>query len=371
MSEALILVGTRKGLWIGRSDGNRRDWEWSEPEFLMEGIYATCIDTRGDAPRLFVSGTSEHWGPGVYRSDDLGRTWTDAQGAAVRFTEDIGSSIERVWQIQPGGLDEPGVIWAGTQPSALFKSVDRGESFELVRPLWDHPHRTEWDAGFGGQAIHTVVPHPHDAKKVSVAMSTGGVYQTADGGESWAPANRGIKAYFFPDPYLDGVESLDHTPEFGQCVHKIAAHPSAPDRMYAQNHHGVYRTDDAGAQWMSIADGLPADFGFPIVVHPHQPDTVFVFPLIADSKRIPPGGKARVWRSRDAGATWSESASGLPDHYYAAVMRDAMTVDQADPAGLYLGGRDGSVFASLDDGDSWSQIAGHLPDVLSIRAAVI
>lgn len=361
MSEAVLLVGTRKGLFVGRSDAERRDWSWGEPEFLMQGIYGTCIDTRGASPRLFVSGTSEHWGPGVYRSDDLGATWTETQGAAVRFPEELGSSVERVWQIQPGRESEPDVIYAGTQPSALFRSEDGGQSYSLVRSLWDHPHRPEWGAGFGGQAIHTIVPHPDDSQQVTVAMSTGGVYRTYDGGESWNPANVGIKAYFFPDPW----------PEFGQCVHKVSSHPAMPERLYAQNHHGVYRSDNAGDAWVSIADGLPADFGFPIVVHPHDPDTVYVFPLVADGQRIPPGGEARVWRSRDAGATWTASKSGLPDQFYSAVMRDAMTTDQAEQAGIYLGARDGCVFASLDDGDTWSEIADHLPDVLSVRAAVL
>lgn len=360
MSEAVLLVGTKKGLWIGRSDQNRRRWQFDAPQFLMDGIYATCIDTSGDSPRLFVGGTSEHWGPGVYRSDDLGRSWTETQGAAVRFPADVGASVERVWQIQPSRAEQD-VIWAGTQPSALFRSEDRGESFELVRSLWDHPHRPEWGAGFGGQAIHTIVPDPTDRDRVTVAMSTGGVYRTEDAGQSWSPHNTGIKAYFFPDPW----------PEFGQCVHKVAAHPDRPELMYAQNHHGVYRSEDGGTTWISIADGLPADFGFPIVVHPHDPETVFVFPLIADSARIPPDGRARVWRSTDAGRTWSQSASGLPDDFYAAVMRDAMTADNADQAGLYLGARDGSVWASTDDGESWSEVARHLPDVLCVRAAVV
>ena len=213
--------------------------------------------------------------------------------------------MERVWQIQPGGAAEPDVVYAGTQPSALFRSEDRGESFELVRSLWDHPHREQWSAGFGGQAIHTIVPHPTEPQQITVAMSTGGVYRSYDGGDSWNPANVGIKAYFFPDPW----------PEFGQCVHKVASHPRTPDRLFAQNHHGVYRSDDGGDAWVSIADGLPADFGFPIVVHPHQPDTVYVFPLVADGERFPPRGQARVWRSTDAGDTWTPSAAGLPDQF--------------------------------------------------------
>ena len=360
MSEAVLLVGTKKGLWVGRSDGSRRRWQFDAPQFLMDGIYATCIDTSGDRPRLFVGGTSEHWGPGVYRSDDLGHSWTETLGAAVRFPAGIGASVERVWQIQPSPIEKD-VVWVGTQPSALFRSEDRGESFELVRSLWDHPHRPEWGAGFGGQAIHTIVPDPFDRRRVTVAMSTGGVYRTEDAGRSWSPHNTGIKAYFFPDPW----------PEFGQCVHKVAAHPDRPKLMYAQNHHGVYRSEDGGTTWISIADGLPADFGFPIVVHPHDPETVFVFPLIADSARIPPDGKARVWRSTDAGRTWTASRRGLPDAFYAAVMRDAMTADEAESVGLYFGARDGSLWSSLDDGESWSEIACHLPNILCVRAAVV
>jgi hypothetical protein len=361
MSEAVVLVGTKKGLFVGHSDEERQEWEWSDPQFLMEAIYGTGIDTRGTAPRLFVSGTSEHWGPGVYHSDDRGLTWTETQGAAVRFPQEFGSSVERVWQIQPGGPGDPDVIYAGTQPSALFRSTDRGESFSLIRSLWDHPHREEWGAGYGGQAIHSVLPDPTDPAHVTVAMSTGGVYRTYDRGETWNPANAGIKVVFAPDPF----------PEFGQCVHKIAAHPEAPNRIFAQNHGGVYRSDNGGDQWTSIGDDLPSDFGFPIVVHPRKPGTVFVFPLVDGAERFPQGGKARVWRSDDAGESWTPSESGLPDRFYAAVLRDAMIADNAEETGLYIGARDGSVFVSTDDGANWRQIAAHLPDVLSVRAAIL
>ena len=364
MSETVLLIGTKKGLWIGRSDAARREWtlDGPVPQFEMQGVYAVGIDTRGDRPRVFVGGTSEHWGPAVFHSDDLGKTWDEPPEGSIGFPKEAETSLERVWQIQPGPADQPGVVYAGSEPSALWKSTDGGVTFELVRGLWDHPHRKEWGAGFGGQAIHTVLPHPTDPDRVSVAMSTGGVYRTTDGGESWSPANQGIKAYFFPDPY----------PEFGQCVHKLAAHPDVPDRMFAQNHHGVYRSDDGGAIWKSIADGLPSDFGFPIAVHPHEPETVYVFPLVADGNRIPTEAKCRVYRSRDAGSTWEALSTGLPDvPSYAPVLRDAMCTDAAGSAGVYLGTRDGCVYASADAGDTWTEVARHLPDVLTVRAAVV
>ncbi|TWD75379.1 hypothetical protein FB561_6817 [Kribbella amoyensis] len=362
MSETVLLIGTKKGLWIGRSDEARRLWTVEGPQFEMQGVYSVGIDTRGEQPRLFAGGTSEHWGPAVFHSDDLGKTWDEPPQGSIGFPADADASVERVWQIQPGPPDQPGVVYAGAQPSSLWKSTDGGVTFDLVRALWDHPHRQDWGAGFGGQAIHTVLPHPTDPDRMSVAMSTGGVYQTTDGGASWSPANHGIKAYFMPDP----------DPDFGQCVHKLAGHPDAPDRLFAQNHHGVYRSDDGGAIWKSIADGLPSDFGFPIAVHPHEPDTVYVFPLIADGNRIPTDASCRVFRSRDAGATWEPLTKGLPDvPSYAPVLRDALCVDQGTPAGVYLGTRDGCVYASPDAGDTWTEVARHLPDVLTVRAAVL
>ncbi len=356
MSDSLMMIGTRKGLWLARSD-DRESWRLEGPHFLMNEIASCAIDTRGDSPRLFAGAMSSHFGPQVFRSDDLGETWQETPNGAIRFPEDTGAALEAVWQLALPS-DEPEVVYAGSQPSALFRSTDRGETFSLVRPLWDHPHREQWGAGFGGQAIHTILPHPDDSSAMTVAMSTGGVYRTTDAGESWSPANVGVKAYFMPDPW----------PEFGQCVHKIAGHPARPERMYLQNHHGVYRTDDGGSAWESIADGLPSDFGFPIVVDPHDPDTVYVFPLVADSRRIPPEGEPRVWRSRDAGDTWTALSDGLPDGgFYSAVLRDAMCADEGSPTGLYFGSRDGNVYASNDGGDSWRLAASHLPDVLCIR----
>ncbi|MBA2773259.1 MAG: exo-alpha-sialidase [Nocardioidaceae bacterium] len=363
MSDAvLLMIGTRKGLWLARSDAARESWSLDGPHFLMNEVIACAVDQRDGQTRLLAGAMSSHFGPQVFRSDDGGVTWGETPNGAIRFPEDTGTSLEQVWQLTPGLESEPGVVYAGTQPSALFRSTDRGETFEMVRSLWDHPHREQWGAGYGGQAIHTILPGVTDPNAMSVAMSTGGVYQTADGGQSWTPANVGVKAYFLPDPW----------PEFGQCVHKVARNPDRPERMYIQNHHGVYRTDDGGAHWTSIADGLPSDFGFPIAVDPHDPDSVYVFPLVADSERIPPGGKPRVWRSDDAGETWTELSKGLPeDGFYAGVMRDALTVDSSDPTGVYFGSRDGSVFASNDRGESWTPVVEHLPDVMCVRAAVL
>ena len=357
----LLMVGTRKGLWIGRSDRARMEWKFTGPHFDMEEVYSCLVDTRDGRTRLLVGASSSWLGPQVWRSDDEGASWQETPNGAVRFPEDAGGTVERVWQLTPG--PEPGVVYAGTEPTAVWRSTDRGETFALERALWDHPHRPEWNAGFGGQAFHTVLPHPTDPRSVTAALSTGGVYRTTDGGASWAPRNHGIRAEFLPEG--------EQYPEFGQCVHKITRHPAAPERMYLQNHGGVYRSDDEGGTWISIADGLPADFGFPIVVHPHHPDTVFVFPLDGSVGRHPVDGKARVWCSRDAGATWTELGAGLPDAFYVAVMRDAMCVDDHASAGVYFGARNGAVWASADEGESWRQIVTDLPDVMVLRAAAL
>ncbi|HEY1116848.1 MAG TPA: hypothetical protein VGE43_04025 [Acidimicrobiales bacterium] len=355
----ILMVGTRKGLWVGRSE-NRADWDFTGPHHDMEEVYSCLVDTRGDVPRLFAGASSSWLGPQLRWSDDLGATWQETPNGAIRFPEGTGTAVERIWQIVPGVED--GVLHAGTEPGAIFTSRDGGATFALEEGLWNHPHRPEWNAGFGGQAFHTVLPHPSDPASLTAALSTGGVYQTRDGGTSWEPRNQGIRADFLPED--------QRYPEFGQCVHKVTRHPSRPERLYAQNHGGVYRSDDEGGSWTSIADGLPSDFGFPIVVHPHRPDTIWVFPLGGGDRRYPPDAKARVWRSDDAGESWTAYGQGLPDAFYVGVMRDALCVDSHDPAGLYLGARNGSVWASADDGESWRQIAADLPDVMSVKVGV-
>jgi hypothetical protein len=359
-SSVLVAIGTRKGLWLARSD-DRRTWTLDGPHLLMTEVPSVAIDTREGGLHLLAGARSEHWGPTVQHSDDLGRTWTEADGGAIVFPDATGAALERVWQLRPDTADRPGVVWAGCEPTSLWRSADGGRTFSLVQGLWDHPHRPQWYPGFGGAAVHTVVPHPTDDQRVTVAMSTGGVYVSDDGGTSWNPRNRGIHVKFMPDPY----------PEFGQCVHKVAAAGPDAARLYAQNHHGVYRSDDAGESWTSIAEGLPADFGFIALGHPRDADTAWVVPLTADEQRVPPDGRLRVHRTTDGGASWTANESGLPDDCWVTPLRDAGCVDDLDPVGVYVGTRAGSVYASADEGRTFTTVAENLPDVLCVRASVV
>jgi photosystem II stability/assembly factor-like uncharacterized protein len=363
MNDVLLAIGTRKGLFVGRRGaGGRGGWELTGPHFPMQAVYSIGIDSRRATPRILAGADSSHWGPSVFRSDDLGASWHEPARPAVRFPEGTGASLERVWQLHPAGPESPGVVWAGTEPGALFRSEDGGETFEFVRALWEHPQREQWGAGYGGQAVHTVVTDQRDPDAVTVAVSSGGVYRSRDGGASWAPSNTGLKADFLPD----------HYPEFGQCVHKIAPDPVDPDRLYLQNHGGVYRSDDAGASWLEIGMGLPADFGFAVAAHPRRGGVACVFPVIDGGDRYPPGYRCRVFRTEDAGVSWQSLDSGLPDgRHYGVVLRDALRMDDGDPAGVYFGNRNGEVYASADEGDSWDLVAEHLPDVLCVRAAVV
>lgn len=278
----LLAIGTRKGLWLARSDDDRRTWTIGEPHLLAQEVAAVCIDTRRPQPRVLAGIQYGHWGPSVVRSDDLGASWQETESGAVHFPEDTGAALARVWQLRPDSADRPDVVWAGCEPHSLWRSTDGGCTFSLVRGLWDHPHRPTWEPGAGGGAVHTVLPDPV-TDRVTVAMSTGGVYVSEDGATGWAPRNRGISAVFLPEP-----------PEYGQCVHKVAVDAGDPARMYAQNHFGVFRTDDGGVSWTSIAEGLPADFGFPVAASPSTAGTAWVVPLVVDMQRVPPDGRLRV-----------------------------------------------------------------------------
>ncbi|MGP3770521.1 WD40/YVTN/BNR-like repeat-containing protein [Streptomyces sp. SDT5-1] len=361
MTDVLLAVGTRKGLFLGRKrDGDPFEFDES-PYFNAQAVYSVAIDTRGERPRLLAGGDSAHYGPSVFHSDDLGRTWTEPPKPAVKFPEFTGTSLERVWQLHPSA-SEPDVVYAGTEPAALYRSEDRGETFELCRPLWEHPTRSQWVPGGGGEGLHTILTDARDPRAVTVAVSTAGVFRTSDGGQSWSPANNGVAAVFLPDP----------NPEFGQCVHKVTRDAADPDRLYLQNHWGVYRSDDGGGKWLDIGEGLPSTFGFAAAAHPHRGDTAYIFPITADIDRVPADHRCRVYRTQDAGATWEPLTYGLPEgDHYGTVLRDALCTDDNDPAGIYFGNRNGEVYASPDEGDTWDQVASHLPDVLCVRAAVV
>jgi hypothetical protein len=353
----IIAIGTRKGLWTANDQSG--GWVVSGPAFPMSEVPSLAwLPGQDGTPRLLAGTMSPHWGPTVAWSLDLGRSWEETDGGAMHFAPEDEASLERVWQLQ-GDSRDGRVVWAGCEPTSLWRSSDGGQHFDLVRSLWDHPHRPQWFPGFGGAAVHTIVPR--DGESTVIAMSTGGVYRSDDGAASWRPTNTGISAKFFPDPY----------PEYGQCVHKVAADAVNPLRLYAQNHHGVYRSDDGGLSWTSIAEGLPADFGFVMIAHPTVGDTIWVVPIVADERRLPPDGELRVWRSDDAGQSWHANESGLPDDCWTVVLRDAadaVVEPGSDTARVVIGTRDGCVYASRDNGVTFEQVAAHLPDVLCVRA---
>lgn len=352
----LLAVGTKKGLWLATSE-DRKTWSVAAPQFLMQEIPSVAIDSRGGRTRLLVGVRSEHFGPTVVHSDDLGASWTEPDHGSVVFPEGADAAVERIWQIQPDAEDRPGVVWVGAEPISIWKSTDGGETFELNRSLWEHPDKDQWAPGAGGAAVHTIVPDPGDPNLVHLAISAGGVYRSTDAGTSWTARNHGISAYFMPDP----------NPEVGQCVHKIAA--DTDGRLYAQNHRGVYRSDDRGDTWVSIADGLPADFGFVMLTHPRRSGTAWVVPLVSDWERVAPEGHLAVHRTDDAGETWRSLDTGLAEPDWNTVLRDAASVDTAEPVGVYFGTRGGSVYASADEGETFHEVMAQLPDVLCVRAA--
>ncbi len=360
--DVVLLVGTAKGAFLLRSNGARSRWEAGGPYFPGQAIYAMGYDGRAKRHRVWAGTLSYHWGPGLSASDDFGRSWSDPEQRPIRFPSETGATLNHVWQIRPGRASEPDVLYVGVEPAALFESRDAGASWSLVKGLWDHPHRARWQPGFGGLCLHTIVPHPTDARRMHVAISTGGVYRTEDGGATWRTAHKGVRAQFLPDPH----------PEFGQCVHKVVAHPARPERLFLQNHWGLYRTDDAGASWQDIAHDVPSDFGFAMAMHPHDPDTVYIVPLESDGFRCTPEGRLRVFRTRDGGRSWEPLTDGLPQKdALETVLRDGLDCDALNPAGVYFGTRSGKLFASPDGGHHWDLVREGLPPILCVKAAVV
>ena len=354
----LVLLGTKKGAFILESDANRRSWELSGPFCETWPLNHVIADPSTNT--IYATGGNEWFGPAVWKSTDLGKTWThSSQGLAYAEGE---QPIKAGWSLAPA---ENGVLYAGVEPAGLFRSNDGGETWEHVVGLRNHPSRADWQPGGGGLILHSIVLHPSDEKKMWVAISTAGAFCTEDGGQTWEPRNKGVRCDYLPED--------QRYPEYGQCVHCVVMAAGKPDRLYQQNHCGMYRSDDGGRSWVSIEDGLPSSFGFPAAAHPRDPDTLYLLPLNGDiAGRYMPDAKAAVWRTRDAGATWQDLREGLPQkNAFLGVLRQAMATDRLDPAGVYFGTSSGAVFASSDEGESWSCIALHLPTITSVETLVV
>ena len=379
-----IFLGTSKGGFIYSSDLERKRWQASDIQFKGWTNMHMTLDPRNQ--RLHAAVSHPVYGPTTQYSDDLGQTWTQARQVPAltrpsksgrpmgtveemfRFSggetgiKDKPEEIHKVWHITPGRASEPGVLYAGVQPAALFTSKDNGETWSLNESLYDHPQRGKWNPGAGGMCLHTILLDPTNRKRMYIAISAAGCYRTDDGGESWAPYNKNVMVDF------EGVTY----PEFGQCVHKMVMHPSNPKVIYQQNHAGIYRSDNAAEDWIDIGEGkLPSRFGFPIAVHPHDPRTIYVVPVESGEYHLTVGGQLAVWRSQDSGASWQKLTEGLPRRAHVNVLRDAMSTDSLDDAGIYFGTNTGQLFYSRNSGDTWDLLADYLPPILSVEAAVV
>jgi len=356
-SRILVLVGTKKGAFILESDAGRRRWALRGPFCQAWPLNHVIADAAGGA--IYAGGGNEWFGPAVWKSTDWGETWShSSDGLAYAEGE---TPIKAVWSLAPAN----GSLYAGVEPAGLFRSDDGGVSWRHVAGLRDHPSRPDWQPGGGGLILHAVVPHPDDHGQLWVAISAAGVFHTADGGETWQPRNKGTRNDYLPDGR--------QYPEVGQCVHSLVMAPGMPERLYQQNHCGMYRSDDGGLKWDSIEAGLPSTFGFPAAAHPRDPATLYLLPLNGDTAgRYVPDGKAAVWRTRDGGGTWQVLRRGLPqENAFFGVLRQAMATDRLDPAGVYFGTGSGALFASADEGESWACIVQHLPTILSVETLLV
>jgi Sortilin, neurotensin receptor 3, len=370
MTGVRALVGTRKGAFVLTSDGARKNWDVSGPHFGGWEIYH-AKGSPADPDRLYLSQSTGWFGQQIQRSDDGGRSW---QAVGNEFTYDgipgthqwyDGTphpwEFARVWHLEPS-LHDPDTVYAGVEDAAMFRSVDGGQHWQELSGLRNHKTGSQWQPGAGGMCLHTILLDPTHQGRMFAAISAAGAFRSDDSGETWRPVNKGLQSEGIPDPDA----------EVGHCVHRIAMHPSRPDVLFMQKHWDVMRSDDAGATWREISGDLPTDFGFPISVHAHEPDTVYVVPITSDSLHYPPDGRLRVYRSRSGGNQWEPLTDGLPQvNCYVNVLRDAMDVDSLEDCGIYFGTTGGQVYASADSGNSWSAIVRDLPAVLSVEVQTL
>jgi len=370
MSRVRVLVGTRKGAFILESDGARRDWKVDGPHFGGWEIYHVKASP-ADPNRIYASQTSSWFGQIVQRSDDGGRTWAPLGNQFV-YEGTPGThqwydgtphpwEFARVWHFEPSSGD-PDLLYAGVEDAALFRSADGAATWEELPGLRTHPSAQSWQPGAGGMCLHTIILDPADSNRMFVAISAAGAFRSDDAGATWKPTNRGLKSNSIPQEEA----------EVGHCVHRIAMHRSKPNVLFMQKHWDVMRTDDAGESWREVSGNLPTDFGFPIDVHAHEPETIFVVPIKSDSEHYPIDGQLRVYRSRTGGDEWEPLTNGLPQrNCYVNVLRDAMAVDSLDACGIYFGTTGGQVYASADSGDTWTSIVQNLPAVLSVEVQTL
>jgi len=389
-----VLVGTRKGALILSSDGKRKKWSVNGPLFAGWEIYHVK-GSPVDPDRIYASQSSSWFGQIIQRSDDGGKTWAlpgsggateppsqggMPQGESNKFVYDTSAEtgrpltthqwydgtqhpweFARVWHLEPA-LDDPDTCYAGVEDAALFRTTDGGTTWHELAALRGHDSGPNWMPGAGGMCLHTVVLDPVNKGRIYCAISAAGAFRSDDGGLSWRPINHGLHSQYIPDPNA----------EVGHCVHRIAIHPSNPNTLFMQKHWDVMRSDDGGDNWREVSGNLPSDFGFPIAVHAHDPETIYVVPIESDSLHYPPEGKLRVYRSRSGGEEWEALTRGLPqENCYVNVLRDAMAVDTADPGGVYFGTTGGQVYGSNDGGDSWQAIVHDLPAVLSVETQTL
>lgn len=387
MSKIRVLVGTKKGAFILTADGKRQNWQVSGPHFAGWEMYH-LKGSPVEPNRIYASQTSGWFGQIIQRSEDGGKTWNppgtkpeDLMGAdgmpkgqsnMFQYAGEVGThkfydgsqhpwEFKRIWHLEPS-LTDPDTVFAGAEDAAIFKTTDGAKTWKELPALRGAKGHL-WQPGAGGMAVHTILLDPKNANRIFIAISAAGAFRTDDSGKTWKPINRGLKSlYELPDPDA----------EVGHCVHRIALHPSRPDVLFMQKHWDVLRTDNAGEQWSEVSGNLPSDFGFPIDVHAHEPETIYVVPIKNDSEHFPPEGKLRVYRSRTGGNQWEALTKGLPQQdCYVNVLRDAMCVDSLEPCGIYFGTTGGQVYASANSGDSWSPIVRDFPAVLSVEVQTL